>query len=119
MRRRSPLPLFACAFLLASACGSPPTVDVENVDGPDVLVTPWAGAPATPVDCGHGVFLNTDGAPGQPWLVTVRSATDHRVLGQQTWSGDIEVIVRSGGAVLMGHPAPSVGPPGVGCPAGP
>jgi hypothetical protein len=91
-----------------------PTFHVVNVDGQAVEVVPWLGGPSITVPCGGGSNIDTSGAPGQPWTVTVTSAASHRVLLRQDGSGPMEVIVRKGG-VLMGAPPPSVGPVGVGC----
>lgn len=94
-----------------------PSLEVRKVDGQAVDVVPWSGGPSIAVSCGQTTEINTGGAPGQPWRVTVRSAADHHVLLQQESSGPLEVIVRRGG-VLVGAPAPSVGPAGLGCSAG-
>jgi hypothetical protein len=94
--------------------GPKPTFQVVNVDGQAVEVVPWVGGPSITVPCGAGSNVDTGGAPGQPWTVTVTSAANHRVLLRQDGSGPLEVIVRPGG-VLMGAPPPSVGPVGLGC----
>jgi len=108
----------ACGFL------PPPSVFVVyNVDGPNVVVTPWSHGPATSVACGGGAQIDTRSAPRQPWLVTVTSTATGKVLGQDGFVfGDVEVIVRSGDWVFIGAPAPSVGPPpppGFECPGSP
>ena len=91
-----------------------PTFQVVNVDGQTVEVVPWRGGPSITVPCGGGSNIDTSGAPGQPWTVTVTSAANHRVLLRRDGSGSLEVIVRRGG-VGMGAPPPSVGPAGLGC----
>jgi hypothetical protein len=116
-RRR--LRLLAAPLLLASlvgACGAstPPTLLVFNVDGPNAVVVPWKGGPAIDVECAHTVNVNTKEAPPQPWLITVKASASDAILPQQQRSGDTWVIVRRGG-VLVGSPAPSVGPAGLGC----
>ena len=95
---------------------SRPSFEVVNVDGPAVSVVPWIGGPSTTITCGRGLFIDTSSAPKQPWLVTVVSSTTNRVLLHQRGSGDLELIVRAS-AVVLGAPAPSVGPAGQ-CSAG-
>jgi hypothetical protein len=93
----------------------PPTVLVKNVDGQSVDVTVWEGGPSSTVPCGASRYIDTNGAHGQPWVVTVTSTASHRELLRQSISGSVEVIVRQGG-VLIGAPnPPSVGPAGPGC----
>jgi hypothetical protein len=101
--------------MAASGCaGRTGTLDIVNVDGPGVAVIPWAGGPTIVVHCGASRMVEINSAPSQPWLVTVRVLADHHLLLQQDGSGDLEVIVRRGGA-LIGQPAVSVGPASVGC----
>jgi hypothetical protein len=99
----------------------PPTFTITDIDGPNVVVTPWLHGPATSVACEGGAQIDTKSAPGQPWLVTVTSAATGKVLRQESLSGDVEVIVRTD-AVFIGPPAPSAGPaplPGFECPGSP
>jgi hypothetical protein len=101
--------------MAASGCGgSTGALEIVNVDGPGVAVIPWAGGPTIVVRCGSSRVVEINSAPSQPWLVTVKVLTDHHLLLQQDGSGDLEVIVRRGGA-LIGQPAASVGPASVGC----
>lgn len=107
------------------ACGllpPPSTFIVDDLDGPDVVVTPWANGPATRVECESGTDIDTKSAPRQPWLVTVTSAATGKVLKQDSFVfGDVEVLVRTG-SVYIGHPLPSGGPaplPGFECPGSP
>jgi hypothetical protein len=94
----------------------PPTVFVKNVDGPSVDVSVWKGGPSGTVPCGTSQYIDTNGAHGEPWVVTVTSTASHRVLLRQSISESVEVIVRQGGGVLIGAPnPPSVGPAGAGC----
>jgi hypothetical protein len=104
----------AVAVMLWMWLAPKPTFVVVNVDGQAVDVVPWVGGASTAVPCGQTREINTSGAPGQPWLVTVTASTDHHVLLQQRGSGPLEVIVRRGG-VGIGAPPPSVGPAGLGC----
>jgi len=110
------LVLVGVAVFLSSWLAAKPTFQVVNVDGQAVDVVPWVSGPSIAVGCGQTESVDTSNAPGQPWLVTVTSQTGHRVFLRQEGSGPLEVIVRRGGA-LIGAPAPSVGPAGVGCPA--
>lgn len=105
-----------CVIALSS-CGGTSTMRIVDVDGPAVAVVPWPGAPTITVACGATSVVDTASAPNQPWRITVRALTTHRLLLQQSGTGDLEVIVRSGG-VLIGQPAPSVGPAGIGCAGG-
>src|ERR1700691_946628 len=109
--------LSGLCVLSASSCGSTNTMRIVDVDGPAVVVVPWPGAPTITVECGATRAVDTASAPNQPWRITVRALTTHRLLLQQSGTGDLEVIVRSGG-VLIGQPAPSVGPAGIGCTGG-
>ena len=98
--------------LLAISCGTPPTFEVVNVDGPAVTVTPWGGASPTEVACGASAEIATASAPSQPWVVAVAATSGGRILLRRSASGDLELIVRSGPHVSLGAPAPSVGPAG-------
>ena len=105
----------SCGVPTPSRSGAGPIFEVANVDGPEVRVTPWTGAQPVDVPCGTWVTIDTSGAPPQPWDVTVVSAVSDKVLLTQSEAGSIEVIVR-GNFVLIGAPAPSVGPAGS-CPS--
>ncbi|MGO8687445.1 MAG: hypothetical protein ACLQT7_09770 [Candidatus Dormibacteria bacterium] len=126
MKRRLGIAIVLVCLCLAgwAALGllPPPSIFiVHDVDGPSVVVTPWAHGPATRVECEGSAQIDTSSAPRQPWLVTVTSAATGRVLRQESVFGDVEVIVR-GDFVLIGAPAPSVGPaplPGFECSADP
>ncbi|MGA3184778.1 MAG: hypothetical protein ABSE52_09310 [Candidatus Dormibacteria bacterium] len=117
MRRRLVAAIVLVCLCLAGwvACGflPPPSVFfVDDLDGPNVVVTPWSHGPATSVECGSGAPIDTRSAPRQPWTVTVTSAATGKVLKQDSFVfGDVEVLVRSGGWVFIGAPAPSGGPP--------
>ncbi len=65
------------AILLPGWFGGRPTLQL-NVDGQTVVVVPWVGGPNITVCCGRTLDIDTSGAPGQPWLVTVTSSTDHQ-----------------------------------------
>jgi hypothetical protein len=105
------------AISVASCGGSTSTLRIVNVDGPGVVVVPWSGGPTITVHCGTTRVVEPTSAPSQPWLVTVRASASGKLLLQRSGSGDLEVIVRRGGA-LIGQPGPSVGPAGVGCTGG-
>ena len=102
------------AMAALGCAGSTGALSIVNVDGPGVVVIPWAGGPTIVVRCGTSRVVQINSAPSQPWLVTVRALADHHPLLQQDESGDFEVIVRRGGA-LIGQPAASAGPASVGC----
>ena len=128
MKRRLAIAIGLVCLCLAGwvACGflPPPSIFfVDDIDGPNVVVTPWSHGPATSVGCGSGAQIDTKSAPRQPWLVTVTSAATGKVLRQDGFVfGDVEVLVRSGGAVFIGSPVASGGPaplPGFQCPASP
>jgi hypothetical protein len=128
MKRRLAIAIGLVCLCLAGwvACGflPPPSIFiVDDIDGPNVVVTPWSHGPATSVGCGSGAQIDTKSAPRQPWLVTVTSAATGKVLRQDGFVfGDVEVLVRSGGSVFIGSPVASGGPaplPGFQCPASP
>jgi hypothetical protein len=100
----------------AGCGGSTSTLRIVNVDGPGVAVVPWSGGPTISVPCGTSRDVDTTSAPTQPWLVTVRASSTGELPLQRSASGDVEVLVRRGGA-LIGAPAPSVGPASLGCAA--
>ncbi len=101
--------------LSGAGCGSDTsTMTIVNVDGAGVAVVPWSGGPTIAVVCGTTRVVKSTSAPSQPWLITVRTVAGDQLLLQQYGSGDLEVIVRRGG-VLIGQPAPSVGPASLGC----
>jgi hypothetical protein len=104
------------AFVLFVWLAGRPTLQVVNVDGPSVDIVPWVDGPSIVVPCGHTATIDTTGAPGQPWVLTVTSEGTHRVLLHEGRSGSLEVIVRQGGGVLIvaANP-PSVGPAGSRC----
>ena len=126
MKRRIVAAIVLVCLCLAGgvACGflPPPSIFiVDDIDGPNVVVTPWSHGPATSVGCGSGAQIDTRSAPRQPWLVTVTSAATGKVLRQESVFGDVEVLVRTD-AVFIGSPAPSGGPaplPGFECPGSP
>jgi hypothetical protein len=93
----------------------PPTVLVKNVDGQSVDVTVWEGGPSSTVPCGASRYIDTNGAHGQPWVVTVTSTASHEELLRQSISESVEVIVRQGGVRIGAPNPPSVGPAGAGC----
>ncbi len=109
----------ALLTLVCASCGTPPTFKVMNVDGPEVTVTPWVGGPSITIECGQdNLSVDTSKAPPQPWRVTVTATVGHAVLLRQSRSGDVEVVVRRGGA-LIGSDVASGGPAGTGCSSSP
>jgi hypothetical protein len=102
-------------LVTAAGCGSTGTMTIVNVDGASVAVVPWAGGPTVTVSCNTTRVVDTSAAPGQPWHIIVRGLANQQLLLRRDQSGDVEVLVRRD-TVIIGAPAPSVGPAGVGCP---
>lgn len=56
------------------------TLRVVNVDGPTARVVPWPGARPFFVKCGRSRVFATRKAPRPPWRLTVRNASNGKIL---------------------------------------
>ena len=78
-------------------------------DSPDtILVTPWQGGRDLSISCAGSASLLPVGSPQPPWEVTIRDATTHTVVFEQSINvGPAReiVVTLQGVAVNAGPPA--------------
>lgn len=94
-------------------------MSVENIDGPDVYLTPWDGAGEILIVCGHSYVIAAKDAPSPPWHQVIRDAWTNEIMRDDEIgpgaSHDIYTIIR-GNEAISGSQVGSAGPPPEGCP---